>query len=409
MTGFALIALLLIVIALLWLLPPLLRRGHNSADIRAGASNLAILRDQLLDLERDLGSGMLSPEQYQQARVDLERRVLEESGDATSPVAGHSTRGGRRTALVLMVAIPLCAVLLYLRLGSPAAVLLQTTADGRGGITPQQVEAMVEGLAARLQKAPDDGEGWALLARSYFVLQRFQESATAYARAVALLKDDADILADYADALAMSQGRNIDAKVMAIVEQALKVDPTQLKALAMAGSAAFERKNYKQAIGYWEKLQLRAEPNSEFARTVAANIDEARKLGNIKGATAKPVPAASAAQASVRGRVSLSPSLASKANPTDTVFVYARAAQGPRMPLAIVRRQVKDLPFAFTLDDSQAMAPNAKLSNYPEVVINARISKSANAVPQTGDLQGNSKTVKVGAANVTVVIDSVVP
>jgi cytochrome c-type biogenesis protein CcmH len=205
----------------------------------------------------------------------------------------------------------------------------------------------------------------------------------------------------------MTQGRTIDAKVLAIVEQALKIDPAQWKALAMAGAAAFDRKNYRQAIGYWEQLQQRAEPSSEFARTLAANIAEARQLGNLKPGAAD--NAAPAAGASVRGKVSLSPALASQADPSDIVFIFARAPQGPRIPLAIIRRHVKDLPFTFSLDDGQAMSPDLKLSQFAEVVVSARVSKSANAVPRSGDLQGSSKRVKVGADNVAVVIDSVVP
>jgi len=267
-----------------------------------------------------------------------------------------------------------------------------------------------------MQQSPDDGNGWALLARSYLVMQRHADAVAAYERAVALIKDDADLLADYADALAMTQGRRIDGKPLKIVERALKIDPLQWKALAMAGSAAFERKDYKTAVAYWEKLQSRAEPGSEFAREVAANVDEARQLGGLKVAAsvAPPVKAdakstAGAAGATVDGIVALSRELAAKAAPTDTVFVFARAAEGPRMPLAVMRFQVKDLPAKFHLDDSMAMSPAAKLSNYPDVVIGARVSKSANATPQAGDLQGASKPVKVGATGVAVLIDQVVP
>ncbi len=406
MRWFALIAVALVVLALLWLLPALLSSRRVSRAVQSSASNLAILKDQLGELERDLGNGTLSPQQYQHAREDIERRVLEEARDAPG-YSARQTSGARWTALALAVAIPLCATFLYLQLGSPDAISWRNPADRERNVTPQEIEAMVARLAARLEETPEDGNGWALLARSYLVLQRYQDSVAAYARAVALIKDDADLLADYADALAMSQGRRIDGKALQIVEQALQLNPVQWKALAMAGSAAFERKEYKKAIGYWEKLQQRAEPDSEFARIVAANIDEAKQLGGIKsGIPAKP---ARVAAASVHGTVSLSRALAGKADSSDTVFIFARATQGPRVPLAIIRRQVKDLPLTFSLDDSQAMAPEMKLSNYAEVVVGARVSKSANATPQSGDLQGNSRTVKVGASNVAVVIDSVVP
>lgn len=407
MTGFVLIAAALVVIALLWIMPTLLRRRDASEGARPGVSNLAIIRDQFAELERDLASGALAQSQYQQAREDLERSALEEAHDAQQPSARQTT-SARSTALVLAFVIPLGAAVLYFQLGSPDAVSWRAVAGNDHQVTPQEVEAMVARLVARLEKTPDDGNGWALLGRSYGVMQRYQDSAAAYARAAALIKDDADLLADYADVLAMSQGQRIDGKPLQLIEQALKIDPLQWKALAMAGTVAFERKEYKKAVGYWEKLQSRAEPNSELARSTASNIEEARQLAGIKAETkaTKPAPAA---VASVQGTVSLSRAQAAKAAPSDTVFIFARAAEGPRTPLAILRRQVKDLPLTFSLDDTQAMSPAMKLSNFTEVVIGARVSKSGNAAPQSGDLQGTSQTVKVGAKNVAIVIDSVIP
>ncbi len=413
MTWFLVIAAAMAAIALAWVLPVLLRRRGAGVVVQARASNLAILKDQLAELAGDVAAGTLSQQQYQQAREDLERRALEETRDAVAPAASAPARA-RWTTVVLAVSIPVCAAALYWQFGTPEAMSPASDVHNAGKVAPQEVEAMVAKLAARLAQTPDDGNGWALLARSYLVMQRYPEAIAAYERAAVILKDNADLLADYADVLAMSQGRRIEGKPLQIVERALKIDPTQWKALAMAGSAAFERKDYKQAIVYWEKLQSRAEPGSEFARKVGANIDEARQLGGIKAparAEIKPdaKPQTSAPGASVEGSVTLSRELAGKVAPTDTVFVFARAAEGPRMPLAILRFQVKDLPAKFHLDDSLAMSPEMKLSNHPDVVIGARVSKTASATPQSGDLQGASTKVKVGATGVGVVIDSVVP
>jgi cytochrome c-type biogenesis protein CcmH len=407
MTGFVLIAVALSLIALAWLMPTLLRRHDPSEGARPGASNLAIIRDQFAELERDLASGTLAKAHYQQAREELERRALEDARDA-APRAVERPAAMRLTALGLLTAIPLCAALLYFELGRPDAVSWRARAANEHQVTRQDVEAMVARLAARLKTTPDDAKGWVLLGRSYGVMQRYQDAAHAYARAAALIKDDADLIADYADVLAMSQGQRIEGKPLELVEQALKLDPLHWKALSMAGSAAFERKEYAKAIAYWEKIKSRAEPNSELARSIASNIEEARALAGIaaKSEVQKPAPAAGA---SVQGTVSLSRAQAAKVAPSDTVFVFARALEGPRMPLAIQRRQVKELPLAFSLDDTLAMSPAMKLSNFTEVVIGARVSKSGNATPQRGDLQGISKPVKVGATDVVVVIDSVVP
>jgi len=415
MTLFLLIAAGMAAVALAWVLPVLLRRRDTAVVVQPRASNLGILKDQLAELDQDVAAGTLPQAQYQQAREDLERRAYEESREPAMPVPVQPAPA-RGTAIVLAALLPICAAALYWQFGTPEGLAPAAEVHSGSKVTPQEVEAMVAKLAARMQQSPDDGNGWALLARSYLVMQRHADAVAAYERAVALIKDDADLLADYADALAMTQGRRIDGKPLKIVERALKIDPLQWKALAMAGSAAFERKDYKTAVAYWEKLQSRAEPGSEFAREVAANVDEARQLGGLKVAAsvAPPVKAdakstAGAAGATVDGIVALSRELAAKAAPTDTVFVFARAAEGPRMPLAVMRFQVKDLPAKFHLDDSMAMSPAAKLSNYPDVVIGARVSKSANATPQAGDLQGASKPVKVGATGVAVLIDQVVP
>jgi cytochrome c-type biogenesis protein CcmH len=415
MMQFVVIAAVMAVVAIAWVLPALLRRRDSAVAVQQRSSTLAILKDQLAELDQDLAAGTLPRQQYQQAREDLERRAIEETRDAVAPVA-IAAAPARWTAIGLTIFIPLCAAALYWQFGTPESLTSATAAHGGAKMTSQEVEAMVAKLAARLEKTPDDANGWAMLGRSYLVMQRPADAVTAYERALAIQKDDADLLADYADALAMAQGRSIEGKPLEIIERALKIDPMQWKALAMAGSAAFNRKDYKTAVAYWEKLQSRTEPGSEFASQVASNLDEARQLGGITVATNAAPAAKAAAQsqtksagASVDGSVTLSRELAGKAAPTDTVFVFARATEGPRMPLAILRFQVKDLPVKFHLDDSLAMSPATKLSNFSDVVVGARVSKTANAMPQAGDLQGTSKPLKVGATGVTVVIDQLVP
>ena len=418
MTWFVVIATAMAALALMWVLPALWRGGGAHADVEPRASNLGILKDQLAELEADVAAGTLLQQQYAQAREDLERRALEEARDSGASSAPALARAGK-TAIVLAAAFPLCAALIYWQLGTPAALSPEFSAANRRQVTPQEVEAMVAKLAARLKESPDDGNGWALLARSYLVMKRYPESAAAYERATTLLKDDADLLADYADALAGVEEGRLDGKPLQLLERALSIDPAQWKALALAGTAAFNRKDYTKAVDYWGRLQSRAEPGSDLARTVGANIEEARQLGGLPApATAGATDTAKSAQAagasastaaSVSGTVSLDKVLAGKADPSDTVFIFARATAGPRMPLAIVKRQVKDLPYAFTLDDTQAMSPEMTLSRFPEVVVTARVSKSASAAPQSGDLQGSSKAVKPGDRNIAVVIDSRVP
>lgn len=409
MTGFLIAAGLMVAVALSWLLPVLLRGRRATEAESHAAANLAVLRDQLAELERDVARGTLSPALYQQSRDDLDRRVLEEMAEA-APAAATAGKA-RGTALALAVLVPLCAGLLYWQLGSPGAI--GSVLSHAEKFSPAQVEEMVSKLAARLEQNPDDGNGWALLARSYMVMQRFDDAAKAYERATATVKDSADLYADYADALAMTQGRRIEGRPLKLVEEALRIDPNHWKALAMAGSAAFDRKDYKTAVRYWETLLARVGPESEFAKSVSSNIAEARELGGIKGqsvtAAKKSESKTAAVGAVVRGTVSLGSSVSAKVEPGDTVFIFARPAEGSRMPLALVRKQVKDLPVTFTLDDSMAMSPQAKLSNFPDVIVGARISKSGGATPQSGDIEGVSGKIRTGGAPVNLVIDRVLP
>ena len=408
MTVFVLIAVVMAAAAAVWVLPPLLRRHSGDDGVARAASNLEVYRDQLAELDADLNSGTLSAAQYEQAKLEIERRVLDEVG-GEGTLALRVSRNGPWTAVVLAAAIPLCAASLYWLLGSPDALSPQRAevAAGEHQLTAQQVEAMVSKLAARLEQNPDDANGWAILARSYAAMQRFPEALAAYAKAAALAKDDANLLADYADALAMSAGRKFEGRPLEMIMQALKLDPNQWKALAMAGTAAFDHKDYKSAVTYWEILMQRLPPDSGIRESLTASIAEAKQLGGIKSG-ALPGPQ-SAAAAGVRGTVSLSPALAARVEPTDTLFIFTRAAEGPRQPIAAVRRQAKELPAAFTLDDSQSMSAGMKLSSFREVVVGARISKSGSATPQSGDLQGISQKVEVGASDVVVVIDSAVP
>ena len=404
MTWFVIAATVMIAVALAWVIPPLLRRKEGGAVSRRG-SNLAVLRDQLAELDADLRNGTIAAEQHARARAELERRTLDDATGEAQAGAGVAG-GGRAAAVVVGILIPLLAVSLYLLTGQPDA-LTPRDLHGDAGMTPAEVEQAVSKLAARLEANPDDPNGWSLLGRSYYAMGRYAEAVKAYARAVQMNSEDAGLYADYADALAMSQGRRIDEQVLVLINQALKVNPDHVKALVMAASAAFEREDYPQALSYLERLQRQVAPDTQLGRMVAERVEEVRGRAGAKAGDRPSAPAS--AGATIKGRVALSPALGGKVAPSDTVFILARAPAGPRMPLAILKRQVMDLPVEFTLSDAQAMTAEMKLSKFSEVVVVARVSKSGNATPQSGDLQGATGNVKVGAGNVDVLIDTVVP
>jgi cytochrome c-type biogenesis protein CcmH len=272
-----------------------------------------------------------------------------------------------------------------------------------------QIVQMVENLAQRLKQQPDDPKGWAMLGRSYLVMGRADEALAAYREAMKRTPDDPALLTDAAGAMAMAAGQRMTPEAMALVERALKLDPGNLKALSLAGSAAFDREDWAGAVKHWERIVALAPKDADFIPQVQAGIDEARERGKLGGkAAAAPAQPAAAAGASVQGRVSLAPALRAQAAPEDTVFVFARAAEGPRVPLAVVRRQVKDLPFDFTLDDSTAMSPQMRISGFPQVVVGARISKRNDATAQPGDLTATAAPVALGTRGLALEISEVV-
>lgn len=395
--------LTLLVLALLcW---PLLRRRSGDGASRR-AINTAIYRDQLADLERDLASGTLSQAEYAGAREEIERRVLEDVAADTAPT-DTAPRRLPRTALALAVTLPLAAALLYVVLGTPAA--LDPAARQGPQASAAEIEKMVATLAARLEKDPGNLEGWAMLGRSYLVTGRLAEAAKAFDKAGPAMEASTELMLQVAELSAeLNEGR-IEGRGRELLQRVLKAEPQNPQALVLAGTDAFFRQQYADAVRHWEAVLAQLPPGSPDAQNLTAGIEKARSLqgeapaGARARAEAKP-PAA--AGKTVSGRVTLAPALAGKASPDDVVFIFARAAEGPRMPLAVVRTRVADLPQDFTLDDSMALSPEFKLSSAGTLRIEARVSKSGDATARPGDLRGESGPVQPGASKLGIVIDT---
>jgi len=432
MTVFLLSAGLLLAATVAVLVYPLLARRVRR-DRSRNALNAALYAEQLAELDADLKSGAIAKEQQESARKELKARLLADAGESETPA---SLERGRSAAIALAFVVPVLAIAVYLAVGAPQAIVQKPAAADRAHeLSPQQVQALVERLAERLKAEPGNVEGWVLLGRSYSAFGRFKEAADAYARAAKLQPGDAQLLADYADVLGMAQGRKLAGEPEKLIARALEADPRNLKALALAGTAAYDRKDYKGAAAFWERMLPLVESGSDDARSIRANIEEARALAEGRmpqkpgveaqaaappitappitapPVTAPPVttPSASAsAKGALNGEVKLAPALGAQAAPDDTVFIFARAAQGPQMPLAVLRKKVRDLPATFALDDSMAMAPEMKLSAFGKVVVSARVSKTGEVTAKPGDLEGQSGPVASNAAGVSIVIDSVV-
>lgn len=291
---FWLVCAIFVAIALAFVLPPLLQGSATRADVKGQReANIAIYRDQISELETDLANGIVSREQFDQDRDEVERRLLE---DVTSSGALPSkpltpAKEGRRAVYAVALGLPILAVAFYLRIGNPyAAPTLRSAAvpaaspTGNGDFSQQRIEANVASLAKRLEQNPGDFEGWTMLARSYSSLGKYGEASAAYAKATALKSDDADLWADYAFSLAMARDQKLQGKPVELIKKALQLDPENPKALELAGSAAFEAQDYKRAIEYWQKLIAKVPANSEVADSLNERINKAKTRAESAGA-----------------------------------------------------------------------------------------------------------------------------
>jgi len=385
--------------------------------------------EQLRQLQALHAAGALSAAEYDSARQRIEGGGR--AATVAAPAHAEPRPGRALWALTAAFAVVVAAIgygwsgqAVSVWRGDAAQAVTSSSGEAPSA---EQIEAMVQRLADRLKTQPDDAEGWSMLARAYLVMERLDEAAQASARALQLRPDDPQALADHADVLAMKNGRTLQGEPMQLIERALRLDPDHVKSLALAGAAAFDVGDYGLAARRWERAAVLAPPGSPMAQQAREGAEEARRralAGSIPAAPAGGLPggAAGAAGATssvlppvstarVTGRVELAPALAAQLGPLDTVFVFARHAdaQAGRMPLAILRAQARQLPLDFTLDDSMAMGPGTGLSSASRVVVVARISRSGQAIPQPGDLEGQSEPVAVGARGVRVEISRTVP
>ncbi|WAK03392.1 c-type cytochrome biogenesis protein CcmI [Methylobacter sp. YRD-M1] len=367
---------LLILAALLIVLPPIWRpREIAAAD--QDQRNIAIARQRLAELQEQLRAGALTQAQYEEQRTELEVAL---SDDLDIPgQAKASGIKGRWMVFVLVLLVPLTALSLYAGLGSYAS--LNQSSDNSAMPGTEDINRMVAGLAARMKSNPNDAQGWLMLGRSYKYLQQYPEAADAFAQAYRLLGDQAEVLLSYADALAMANDGRLSGKPAELVFKALALEPNNMTGLWLGGMAKAEAGDAAGAVQLWRKLEASLPPDSEARQEIQT------LMANVENRMPEEQPTEAAPQG-IDVEVSLAPELKSKISPENTVFIYAQALSGPKMPLAIVRKQVSDLPLTVNLNDSMAMMPEMKLSRFDQVKLIARISKSGNATQQPGDLIG---------------------
>ncbi len=420
MITFWIISALLILVALAILAPSLLK-SRQSISLDRNQQNVVIAQERLAEMEADLANGVIDQGQFDQSRRELEQSLLLDldEDEETQPAA---PKGQGRLALgILAVAVPLLTVSLYLFLGSPQMVAMDAAMQsahqgvpGSEGKMPS-VDEMMTALVDRLKGNPEDPEGWYLLGRTYMVMKDYPKAAEAYDRVLQLVGDDPSIMLSLADALAMSQQGDLTGRPAELVRRAVELAPDDATALWLGGMVEDQSGNTEKALAHWRRLKPMLDDDPQSLQQVEQLIARAEQRLPAAAEAVSPVVESAgnggeAAASAIDVHIELSAELKDYVEPEETVFVYARAVNGPRFPLAALRFKVKDLPLDVTLDDSSAMRPEARLSNFSEVVVGARVSRSGDAIAKSGDLRGELSPVSVsGAGKINITIDTMIP
>jgi cytochrome c-type biogenesis protein CcmH len=414
---FVIIALgiaLCVALVFLWVL---LRERKPVTQASQAKANAKVYRDQILDLDREHDSGHISDQEWQQSRDELSLRLLEDTSAVDDPAA-KAEKPAIWTAVVLAVALPLGSMGLYMWVGQPEA-LNPMAAKTPDQVDPKDLAKMAQTLAEKLQAKPDNLQGWVMLGRTYRALENFDAALKAYDSALKLSADD-DLKLERIEIIAMQRQGQFEGEPWNVIREVLQRDPQHFGALLTAGSASYAEGKFADALKYWEQARKPLDANNPdlegLENAIAAVRDRLGMPPAKSSLTASSTPSSTASSTSVAtsglnvtGQVNLSASLKSKASPNDVVFIYATPANGDRMPLAIFKTTVSQLPLNFTLDDSSAMTPDRKLSAAGEVMVKVRVSKSGNAMPQSGDLSGSLGPVKVGAKGLKLEIKDQIP
>jgi cytochrome c-type biogenesis protein CcmH len=403
-----------VAVILLWVL---LREKEPVTQASQAKANAKVYRDQISDLDREHDSGHISDEEWQQSRDELSLRLLEDTSAVDDPAA-KAEKPAIWTAVVLAVALPLGSMGFYMWVGQPEALnpLALKTPDQ---VDPKDLTKMAQTLAEKLQAKPDNLQGWVMLGRTYRALENFDAALQAYDRALKLSDDD-DLKLERIEVIAMQRQGQFEGEPWNVIREVLQRDPQHFGALLTAGSASYAEGKLADALKYWEKARLPLEANNPDLPGLDSAIATVRDKMGLPAKAVSSVPSGPASGGSsanalpsglnVSGQISLSAAMKAKANPNDAVFVYATPANGDRMPLAILKTTVSQLPLNFTLDDSTAMTPERKLSMAGEVLVKVRVSKSGNAMPQSGDLSGGTAgPVKVGTQGLKIEIKDQIP
>lgn len=394
MMTFLIPALLLLAIVLLILLRPFFL-GKQSEETSRRQMNAAIYQEELEKLAAERAAGQIDAQEYEMSHAEMRQRLFQDAQvEDDKAIMGSS----KKVLIGISLFVALLSSALYFTLGDAFRVAQR---NEQKPMTQAGVEQMVADFALKMEKDPDNLKGWAMLARSYRILGRNEDAAKAYARAGKFINDDPELLAEYADVLVGTANGSFKGKPLQLITQALKLDPNNLLALWLSGTAAYTSGNYSSAVQTWERLAKLLPPGSDEARAITTSIEDARSKGGLTHS-----PAVSGK--TISGQIDLAGDLKSKVKPGDMLMVIAKPT-GERMPVAVLKVPANQFPFNFVLDDSLAMNPNKRISQLSEVTVEVRISKTGMAKAESGDLISATQTVKVGSSKLHILVNQIYP
>ncbi|QPL33347.1 c-type cytochrome biogenesis protein CcmI [Pseudomonas fragi] len=381
MIDFWLAAGLLLLIALSFLLIPVLRGRRAQREEDRTALNVALYQERVAELQAQREQGVLTAEQFETGRAEAARELL---ADTEGVAPGRVSSLGKAIPLLAAVLVPVLGLSLYLHFGSSDKVELTREFSQ----PPQSLEEMVARLERAAAAQPDSAEGLYFLGRAYMAQNRPAEAARVFERAASLAGRQPELLGQWAQAQYFADDKKWSDKIQALTDEALKADPKEVTSLGLLGIAAFEDQRFEQAIGYWQRLMTELPEGDASRAALEGGIAKAREQLQANGGKVETAPVAKA-MASIKVSVDLADAVKASALPGDSVFIFARAVSGPPAPLAVKRVTVADLPITVELGDVDAMMPQLKLSNFPEVQLMARISRAGQ--PTAGEWVGRSQ------------------
>ncbi len=438
MLTFWLLAIILFIIAIAFVLYPLIRKTSTKTKIDQKQINVDIAKEQMASLEINFASGEISQEEYDSLKYELESTLIDDISQSKQPTQSNSSNQDKNQHNLIfmgfiLIFIPLCSLLFYQKLGTPEFIesnhpqQISHNAQQEDGQKPS-VEEMITVLKDKLKENPKDQKGWFLLARTYMALKQYDEAYQMYKKLISLTGEDATILVSMADALAMTKGGKISGDPEKLIYRALKIEPNNITGLWLAGIAQKEQGNLPKALSYWTKLYpltnddpAAQESIAKMIQSVGGTPPDSHASHNHEGEAdlanlASEISIAQDPQTQPKSEhkfvevsISLSAEMLAQASPNDMVFIYAKASSGPPMPLAALKKKVSDLPITVKLDDSMAMTPQMKISSFSKIKVGARVSKSGQPIKQPGDLMSQEVSVDINNSTaVKLLINTVV-